>query len=394
MPLHSLSSLLPSHALLYPTATTSPPRDRRLQPAATLAAITGRAHRWSRPSLAAPVILDPTSVCNNEGSLPPLQRSIPPTCAATKGSLPPLQHTVPCAAAISPFLPYETADAPYTVVGHTSFSCINNDTILSSPQSQQPASIVATISALLSLSAASSVVLAALSRCHIPLMPLLSSAPAAQAAVAVAVLFLCQPRCCLPRLCRQSCEQDRPGRASPAASPPLHRCHRRAPPLCLIVTGSDLRPTVPSCPNNALLLLPQPLLADYLIAALSSSPTAAPLAIFYSNSLKEKKRRNESEKEKKTKGINAASCSPHFQSPREILLSATAARQHRHLLPRQSTPTLSVLHSAVKRQLMLHPFCCVCPRARPLSHACTHLLNHAYMTAKSTVVRPSLWLTT
>ncbi|RZR89958.1 hypothetical protein BHM03_00017775 [Ensete ventricosum] len=290
MPLHSLSSLLPSHALLYPTATTSPPRDRRLQPAATLAAITGRAHRWSRPSLVAPVILDPTSVCNNEGSLPPLQRSIPPTCAATKGSLPPLQRTVPCAAAISPFLPYETADAPYTVVGHTSFSCINNDTILSSPQSQQPASIAATISALLSLSAASSVVLAALSRCHIPLMPLLSSAPAAQAAVAVAVLFLCQPRCCLPRLCRQSCEQDRPGRASPAASPPLHRCHRRAPPLCLIVTGSDLRPTVPSCPNNALLLLPQPLLADYLIAALSSSPTAAPLAIFYSNSLKEKKK--------------------------------------------------------------------------------------------------------
>ncbi|RWV94583.1 hypothetical protein GW17_00042862 [Ensete ventricosum] len=48
-------------------------------------------------------------------------------------------------------------------------------------------------------------------------------------------------------------------------------------------------------------------------------------------------------------------------SPDEILLSATAARQHRRLLPRQSTPTLSVLHSAVQRQLMLHPFCCTCP---------------------------------
>ncbi|RZS28926.1 hypothetical protein BHM03_00062584, partial [Ensete ventricosum] len=61
-------------------------------------------------------------------------------------------------------------------------------------------------------------------RCLIPLMPLLSSAPVAQAVVAAAVLFLYQPRCCLPPLCRQSCEQDRPDRASPTSSPPLHRC--------------------------------------------------------------------------------------------------------------------------------------------------------------------------
>ncbi|RWV88753.1 hypothetical protein GW17_00049136, partial [Ensete ventricosum] len=54
-------------------------------------------------------------------------------------------------------------------------------------------------------------------RCLIPLMPLLSSAPVAQAVVAVTVLFLCQPRCCLPPLCRQSYEQDRPGRASPTS---------------------------------------------------------------------------------------------------------------------------------------------------------------------------------
>ncbi|RWV97381.1 hypothetical protein GW17_00039832 [Ensete ventricosum] len=41
----------------------------------------------------------------------------------------------------------------------------------------------------------------------------------------------------------------------PAHDPSLHRCHRRAPPLYLIVTGSDLRPTVPSRPCSALLLL-------------------------------------------------------------------------------------------------------------------------------------------
>ncbi|RWW01564.1 hypothetical protein GW17_00035397 [Ensete ventricosum] len=41
----------------------------------------------------------------------------------------------------------------------------------------------------------------------------------------------------------------------PALDPSLHSCHRHTPPLCSIVTGSDLRPTVPSPPSNALLLL-------------------------------------------------------------------------------------------------------------------------------------------
>ncbi|RRT51185.1 hypothetical protein B296_00044860 [Ensete ventricosum] len=44
---------------------------------------------------------------------------------------------------------------------------------------------------------------ATLSHCRIPLMLLLSFAPAAVAAV---VLFLCQPRCCLLPLYRQSFE--------------------------------------------------------------------------------------------------------------------------------------------------------------------------------------------
>ncbi|RRT59951.1 hypothetical protein B296_00009686 [Ensete ventricosum] len=182
-----LSSSLPSHALLYPTATASPPCDRRLQPAAALAAITGRAHRWSRPSLTAPVILDPTSVCNNEGSLAPLQRSISPACAAAKGSLPPLQRIVPCAAAISPFLPYETADAPYTIVSHTcqlyfflhqqqhhlAVIPIAATNVNRCHHQRPPFSVDSVICC---------------SRYRIPLMPLLSSAPAAQAAVAVAVL--------------------------------------------------------------------------------------------------------------------------------------------------------------------------------------------------------------
>ncbi|RWW47116.1 hypothetical protein BHE74_00046931 [Ensete ventricosum] len=50
-----------------------------------------------------------------------------------------------------------------------------------------------------------------------------------------------------------------------------------------------------------------------------------------------------------------------IRSPDKILLSAVAAWQHRRLLPRQSIPTLSVLSSAVQRQLMLHPFCYACP---------------------------------
>ncbi|RZS29208.1 hypothetical protein BHM03_00062912 [Ensete ventricosum] len=188
-------------------------------------------------------------------------------------------------------------------------------------------------------------------------MSLLSSAPEARAVVAAAVLFLCQPHCCLPPLCHQSCEQDQPGRASPAASPPqsqrallplcsssaspltrsltgagaaastssvssslccsresaatvatngsnrnsncfpyslfvvvhsfrsnclaldpsLHHCHRHAPPLYLIVIGSDLWPTVPSHPSNALLLLPQPLLAGCLTPALLPPLSLHPL---------------------------------------------------------------------------------------------------------------------
>ncbi|RZS11447.1 hypothetical protein BHM03_00042779 [Ensete ventricosum] len=222
-------------------------------------------------------------------------------------------------------------------------------------------------------------------------LPLLSSAPAAQAAP---VLFLYQQRCCLPPLYRQSCEQDRPDRTSPTASPPLHRCHRHAPPLCLIVTRSDLWPIVPSRPSSALLLLSQPLLVGCLTAAPSSSPATVPLVIFYSNS-KKKRKRKESEKEKKMKGINAASCSPHFQSPDEILLSAVVARQHRRLLPRQFTPTLSVLHSTVQRQLMLHSFCCACPisdllSAMPAPSFSTRLT----WPLKLTAARPSPWLTT
>ncbi|RWW01386.1 hypothetical protein BHE74_00031316 [Ensete ventricosum] len=66
----------------------------------------------------------------------------------------------------------------------------------------------------------------------------------------------------------------------PTLDPSRHRCHRRAPPLCSIVTGSDLRPTVPSPPSSALLLLPQPLLANYLTPT-SSSFLAAVFSAFY-----------------------------------------------------------------------------------------------------------------
>ncbi|RWW78048.1 hypothetical protein BHE74_00013759 [Ensete ventricosum] len=41
----------------------------------------------------------------------------------------------------------------------------------------------------------------------------------------------------------------------PTLDPLLYHCHRRAPPLCSIVTGFDLWPTIPSPPNSALLLL-------------------------------------------------------------------------------------------------------------------------------------------
>ncbi|RZS18847.1 hypothetical protein BHM03_00051168 [Ensete ventricosum] len=134
------------------------------------------------------------------------------------------------------------------------FSSISSRTILPSPQSQQPTSIVATISAICR------------PRCLIPLMPLLSST---STAVAVVVLFLYQPRCCLPRLCHQSCEQDRLGRASPAVSPPLHHCHRRAPPLCLIVTGSDLRPIVPSLAQRD----------PFILCRCSAAPTPSSSAV-------------------------------------------------------------------------------------------------------------------
>ncbi|RRT40184.1 hypothetical protein B296_00039643 [Ensete ventricosum] len=117
------------------------------------------------------------------------------------------------------------------------FSSINSRTILPSPQSQQPVSIAAIISVAPFF--VDSVI------CHpcclIPLMPLLSSAPVAQAAVATAVLFLFQLRCCLPPLCRQSCEQDRPGRASPTASPP--QSQRALLPLC----SSSASPPTRSC---------------------------------------------------------------------------------------------------------------------------------------------------
>ncbi|RWW47479.1 hypothetical protein BHE74_00046526 [Ensete ventricosum] len=210
------------------------------------------------------------------------------------------------------------------------FSSISSRTILPSPQSQQPTSIVATISAICR------------PRCLIPLMPLLSST---STAVAVVVLFLYQPRCCLPRLCHQSCEQDRLGRASPAVSPPLHHCHRRAPPLCLIVTGSDLRPIVPSRPSSALMLLPQPLLVDCLTAAPSSSPT-----IFYSN---------------------IAQRDPF------IRCRCSAA----------PTPSSSAVHpNSINSPLCCPtiayaPFFLLCvPRVEPPhSHACTLLLSQAYM---------------
>ncbi|RRT48459.1 hypothetical protein B296_00051103 [Ensete ventricosum] len=39
----------------------------------------------------------------------------------------------------------------------------------------------------------------------------------------------------------------------PALDPLLHRYHRCTPPLCLIVTISDLRPVVPFCPSSDLL---------------------------------------------------------------------------------------------------------------------------------------------
>ncbi|RRT68064.1 hypothetical protein B296_00011728 [Ensete ventricosum] len=172
----------------------------------------------------------------------------------------------------------------------------------------------------------------------------------------------------------------------PALDPSLHRCHRCAPPLCLIMIEFDLQPTVPSRANSALLLLSQPLLAGCLTAAPSSSPAAAPLVI-------------------STAIINRpltllllppspiAVLAFITISPGEILLSA--ARQHRRLLPRQSTPTLSVLHSTVQRQLMLHPFCCACPMPDLLSAMLAPSFS-ARLTwlPKSTVVRPSPQLTT
>ncbi|RRT68182.1 hypothetical protein B296_00038539 [Ensete ventricosum] len=60
----------------------------------------------------------------------------------------------------------------------------------------------------------------------------------------------------------------------PTLDPLLYHCHRRAPPLCSIVTGFDLWPTIPYPPSSALLLLSQPLLAGCLTATSSSSPAA------------------------------------------------------------------------------------------------------------------------
>ncbi|RWW38842.1 hypothetical protein BHE74_00055888 [Ensete ventricosum] len=111
---------------------------------------------------------------------------------------------------------FYTALSLHIVGKFISFLSISSHTILSSPQSQQPALIAATISTAPFF--VDSIICRP--RCRIPLMPLLSSVPAAQAAVAAAILFLYQPRYCLPPLCRQSCEQDWPGRASPTASPP------------------------------------------------------------------------------------------------------------------------------------------------------------------------------
>ncbi|RWW77864.1 hypothetical protein BHE74_00013940 [Ensete ventricosum] len=86
---------------------------------------------------------------------------------------------------------------------------------------------------------------------------------------------------------------------------------------------------------------------------------------------------------------------PLPSSPGEILLSAAVARQHRRLLPRQSTPTLSVLHSTAQRQLMLYPFCYACPVPDLLSAMLAPSFS-ARLTwlSKSTVVRPSPQLTT
>ncbi|RRT41645.1 hypothetical protein B296_00030947 [Ensete ventricosum] len=324
-------------------------------------------------------------MCSSEGLLPPLQRSIPLACTAAKGSLPPLLPSPPSSPAkpqmpltLSPVIPVSSgcqSSLPHAVGRCLLLPC-RCILRLFPPSAAAPSCRHPSRSNQRQMlpPSAPSVVPATSSRCCILLMPLLSSASTAQAVVAAAVLFLCQPRCCLPCLCHQSYEQDRLGRASPTVSPPLHRCHRRAPPLCLIVTGSDLRPTVPSRPSSALMLLSQPLLVDCLTAAPSSSPT-----IFYSNS---EKKRNESNKEKKMKGINAASCSPHFQSPNEILLSATAARQHRRLLPQQSTPTLSILHYCP--MIAYAPFFLLCvPRVEPPhSHACTLILSQAYMAAE------------
>ncbi|RZS20272.1 hypothetical protein BHM03_00052772 [Ensete ventricosum] len=94
---------------------------------------------------------------------------------------------------------------------------------------------------LLSLSAASSAVPAASSRYRISLMSLLSSTPTAQATVADAVLFLCQLRYCLPPLYCQSCEQDRPDRASPVANP--SQLQQALLPLC----SSSTSPSTCSC---------------------------------------------------------------------------------------------------------------------------------------------------
>ncbi|RZS07208.1 hypothetical protein BHM03_00038001 [Ensete ventricosum] len=163
----------------------------------------------------------------------------------------------------------------------------------------------------------------------------------------------------------------------PALDPSLHRCHRCAPPLCLIMIEFDLQPTVPSRANSTLLLLSQPLLAGCLTAAPSSSPAAAPLAI-------------------STAIINHPLTLLLLPpSPGEILLSAAVARQHRRLLPRQSTPTLSVLHSTAQRQLMLCPFCYACPVPDLLSAMLAPSFS-ARLTwlSKSTVVRPSPQLTT
>ncbi|RRT46393.1 hypothetical protein B296_00042097 [Ensete ventricosum] len=135
----------------------------------------------------------------------------------------------------------------------------------------EPASIAATISA--TPFSIDSVICRP--RCLIPLMPLLSSAPAS---VAAAVLFLCQPRCCLPPLCRQSCEQDQPGRASPATNPPQSQ-RAIAPPLfllCLPVDAlvSPLQSPLPRTPASFLCLL---VVKDVEGTSSSPEPVAAVL---------------------------------------------------------------------------------------------------------------------